>query len=144
MVQNVVCSDAICLYDARNSFLLCVSQKLTSTTKHQPLFEHGRELMALMAWGAPSRFECRSVNIGGFMFVALTLAIKRREAPKMSHTQFLRSPKFALTPIWCAKQKGGLIILLCILIFMAQCVVLVVPCGKTEVIIGKSPMCRYR
>ena len=26
------------------------------------------------------------------MFVALTLAIKRREAPKMSHTQFLRSP----------------------------------------------------
>ena len=56
------------------------------------------------------------------MFVALTLAIKRREAPKMSHTQFLRSPKFALTPIWCAKQKGGLIILLCILIFMAQCV----------------------
>ena len=69
------------------------------------------------------------------MFVALTLAIKRREAPKMSHTQFLRSPQFALTPIWCAKQKGGLIILLCILIFMAQCVVLVVPCGKTEVII---------
>ena len=56
------------------------------------------------------------------MFVALTLAIKRREAPKMSHTQFLRSPQFALTPIWCAKQKGGLIILLCILIFMAQCV----------------------
>ena len=92
MVQNVVCGNAICLYDARNSFLLCVSQKLTSTTKHQPLFEHGRELMALMAWGAPSRFECRSVNIGGFMFVALTLAIKRREAPKMSHTQFLRSP----------------------------------------------------
>ena len=143
VVQNVVCGNAICLYDARNSFLLCVSQKLTSTTKHQPLFEHGRELMALMAWGAPSRFECQSVNIGGFMFVALTLAIKRREAPKMSHTQFLRSPQFALTPIWCAKQKGGLIILLCILIFMAQCV-LVVPCGKTEVIIGKSPMCRYR
>ena len=76
------------------------------------------------------------------MFVALTLAIKR-EAPKMSHTQFLRSPVCSNTNMVRKTKRRSNNPPMHIDIHGTVCTC-VVPCGKTEVIIGKSPMCRYR